>query len=137
MKEKLEQLKELHKEFKEYCYELGKKWLEYEKKLYKSNYYYYYDFSEKNIKDLDLDLDFDEMEIGYEEYRCGDTDRYYNYFTNEEIIDENLIKQKIDKRYEKLEQDKKLKEKEEKSKKEAAEKREFETYQKLKEKYEN
>lgn len=136
MKKKIKKFNKLHDELKRYCYELGNKWYQYEVDLYKSGYYYT-DLSEKNINDLTFEYEYGEMSIGYEEYYCGDTDRYYNSFTEKEVIDENLIKEKIDNRYQKLLEEQKKKEYEEKKKFEASEKREFETYKRLKEKYEN
>jgi hypothetical protein len=138
MKKRLEEFKKMNDEFKKHCYELSKKYFQYEKDLYEKPYYYY-DLSGMDINKLDFEYNYEcgEMSIGYEEYYCGDTDRYYNIFEDEELIDENLIKEKIDNRYKKILEEKRKKEEDEKKKKEEAEKREYETYKKLKEKYEN
>lgn len=136
MKNKLKKFNKLQDELKNHCYELGNKWNQYEVDLYKEGWYYT-NLSNTYINDLTFEYDEGEMSIGYENYYCGDIDRYYNSFTEDEVINENLIKEKIDKRYKKLQEEKLKNEEEERLKKEASEKKEFEIYKRLKEKYEN
>lgn len=136
LKNKLKNFNKLQDELKKYCYELGNKWYQYEVDLYKEKWYYT-NLSDTHINDLTFEYDAGEISIGYEDYYCGDIDRYYNSFTEDEVINENLIKEKIDKRYKKLQEELLEKEEEEKLRKEAAEKKEFEIYKKLKEKYGN
>lgn len=140
MKQKVEKFLELNQEMKQCCYDLCNKWSEYRKSLdplvsdWESDIY---DYSKQRIEDLEFSYEDDEFMIGYEHTdRCGDTDNFYTYFKKEELLDENLIKEKIDKARQRklmrIEQDKL----EEKAKKAMLEKQEYQRYQILKQKFE-
>lgn len=140
MKEKLETYIQTHDELKQICYDLCNKWHKYITELEPHfNIYncvgsisYEYD----NINELEFTYEYDEFKIGYSEYRCGESDDYYTYIKTDEILDESLIKLKIDNHHrqsiEKIEKEKIEKEKE----KELRKSNEYKIYLELKKKYE-
>jgi hypothetical protein len=145
MKDKLKNYVEIHNELKNHCYELSNKWSKYRKSLdiiVQDWECHIYDYSNMNINDLDFEYEDGSFKIGYEfTDRCGDTDYFYTYFSINKIENEDLIKEEIDKIYEKLKKkkEKELEEAEKKKIKEEEEKkkREYELYKSLKEKFEN
>lgn len=145
MKDKLRTYVEIHYELKNHCYELANKWSKYRKSLdivVQDWECHIYDYSNMNINDLEFEYEEGEFKIGYEfTDRCGETDYFYTYFSIDQLINENLIKEKIDKVYEKLKKkkEKDLEEAERRKKEKDLEdkKREYELYNSLKEKFEN
>lgn len=133
IREKIEQYKVIEKEIKQLCYELSNQYSAYCKE--KGVSLWIYDFSGKKIEDLNFSFDWDTFDIGYSEFRCGDEDRFYTSFTEEELINPDLIKKKIDDKAEENRLTELRREMYSKQSKERSEQRERELYLELKKKY--
>lgn len=141
MKTRAELFIEQYSEMKKYLYSLSQKWYAYGKEMGLSDWEMgFYNYEKKKLSDLTFEYyeEDKEFKIGYEfTDRCGDTDYFNTYFTLDQILNEDLIKQKIDKKH---------KEKKEKQERENLEKRKQEIlklekekklYEELKQKFEN
>jgi hypothetical protein len=99
MKEKLETYMQMHDELKQICYDLCNKWYKYISELEPNIKIFYTGVGSmpyKNIDELEFTYEYGEFKIGYSEYRCGESDDYYTYIKIDELLDESLIKLKID-----------------------------------------
>lgn len=151
MKEKIEKLDSLYREIKKHCYDLCVKWSEYRKSLdpvitdYECSIY---DYKNMDINELYFEfytsINNSELifQIGYEYVdRCGDTDSFYTHFKTEELYNEDLIKDRIDKIHKNKIDAAETKRLEEEKKKEKAakikEEWEYQEYLRLQEKYKN
>jgi len=102
MVERTENFQNIWNDMKIKCYDICNKWSKYRKELkltdYETNIL---DYSNKDIQELHFEYDGEDLKIGYEVYWRCETDDSYTYFTLDEIMNENLIKEKIDNIYNK------------------------------------
>ena len=144
MKEITERIIELKKTYdiiKQISYDLSIKYYDY--CINNNITQVYYNLKNKKIDELNFTIDnlfFGDILIGYSEVHWGDTSEYNNYFTFDEIIDENIIKNRLDKIIKETREKEEKEEKRQKiiyeDKKKKLEKEEKELFLKLKEKYE-